>query len=176
MAGDHRTVIETIVRRIDLAHDHIAICINGAGLRAQLGLPEAPSQDLDAYEVDAQETVLHCPVIKVRRGHALRLILPPSTPSAPPQQRDDKLVQLVAEAHAARMLVMEHPAKAIATIATEHSRCRTRLAKLVGLSCLAPDIVTAIVEGRQPAKLTAKLLTNIDLPLSWQEQRAALGF
>ena len=64
----------------------------------------------------------------------------------------------------------------IATIATEHSRCRTRLAKLVGLSCLAPDIVTAIVEGRQPAKLTAKLLTNIDLPLSWQEQRAALGF
>jgi hypothetical protein len=50
------------------------------------------------------------------------------------------------------------------------------LAKLVGLSCLAPDIVTAIVEGRQPAKLTATILTGTDLPLCWREQRVALGF
>jgi hypothetical protein len=53
---------------------------------------------------------------------------------------------------------------------------RTRLAKLIGLSCLTPDIVTAIVGGRQPAKLTAKMLASIDLPLCWREQRAALGF
>lgn len=53
---------------------------------------------------------------------------------------------------------------------------RTRFAKLVGLSCLAPDIVTAIIEGRQPAELTAKMLTSIGLPICWREQRAALGF
>jgi site-specific DNA recombinase len=160
-----------ILRRIDLAHDNIAICINCAGLRAQLGLAE----QID-FEADHQDIVLHCPVQKVRRGHALRLMLPPSTPITLPQHRDDKLAQLVAEAHAARTLVKDHPDKAIATIAAEHGRCRTRLGKLVGLSCLAPDIVTAIVEGRQPATLTAKLLANIDLPLCWREQRAALGF
>jgi len=123
-----------------------------------------------------EETVLHCPVIKVRRGHALRLILSPSTPAVPPRARDEKLVQLVAEAHAARKLVLENPGRAVASIAAEHGRCRTRLAKLVGLSCLAPDIVTAIVEGRQPAKLTATMLSSMDLPLCWREQRAAFGF
>jgi hypothetical protein len=47
---------------------------------------------------------------------------------------------------------------------------------LVALSCLAPDIVTAIVEGKQPEHLTANRLMGIPLPLSWAEQRAALGF
>lgn len=174
VVGECRIVIDAIVRRIDLAQDDIAISINDAGLRARLGLPDALGRDTATEE--SPEVVLHCPVTKVRRGHALRLILPPSAPTALPQQRDEKLVQLVAEAHAARTLVMEHPTKPIATIAAERGRCRTRLAKLVGLSCLAPDIVTAIVEGRQPAKLTAKLLSSIDLPLSWLEQRVFLGF
>ncbi len=169
--ADCQTIIKAIVLRIDLAQDDIAIRINPMGLRAQLGLAEPANQ-----EDDDKDIILHNPVMKVRRGHALRLILPPSAPTALPQQRDDKLVQLVAEAHAARALVMEHPAKAMATIAAEHGRCRTRLAKLVGLSCLAPDIVTAIVEGRQPATLTAKLLSSTDLPLCWREQRVALGF
>lgn len=169
--GECQAIVKTIVRRIDLAHDNIAININDAGLRAQLGLPE-PQGEVD----DDQEVVLDCPVAKVRRGHALRLILPPSAPIAPPPHRDDKLVQLVAEAHAAQMLVMENLDKPLATIAAEHSRCRSRLAKLVGLSCLAPDIVTAIIEGRQPTTLTAKQLSSIALPLCWKEQRASLGF
>jgi DNA invertase Pin-like site-specific DNA recombinase len=169
--GECRETIERIVRRVDLAQDNIAICMDDIGLRVQLGLPEVLSGG-----GDQEELVLHCPVVKVRRGHALRLVLPPSTAAVPPRQRDEKLVQLVAEAHIARKLVMQNPGRAVASIAADHGRCRTRLAKLVGLSCLAPDIVTAIVEGRQPAKLTAKMLTTIDLPLCWREQRAAFGF
>jgi hypothetical protein len=51
-----------------------------------------------------------------------------------------------------------------------------RLGKLAALACLVPDIVTAIVEGRQPASLTACTLRDIDLPLAWPDQRALLGF
>lgn len=54
--------------------------------------------------------------------------------------------------------------------------CRTRLGKLAALACLAPDIITAIVEGRQPASLTARTLQDIDLPLAWIDQWALLGF
>jgi site-specific DNA recombinase len=88
-----RAIIETIVQRIDLAHDTFAIRINGTGLRAQLGQSEPQH-----YDFDFQDIVLDCPVQKIRRGHALRLILPPSAPTALPAQRDDKLVHLVAEA------------------------------------------------------------------------------
>ncbi|WP_310534090.1 hypothetical protein [Novosphingobium sp.] len=38
------------------------------------------------------------------------------------------------------------------------------------------DIITAIVEGRQPTSLTARTLHDIDLPLAWADQRALLGF
>ena len=41
---------------------------------------------------------------------------------------------------------------------------------------LAPDIVVAILNGRQPAGLTAsQLISDSRLPLEWSAQRAALG-
>jgi hypothetical protein len=76
----------------------------------------------------------------------------------------------------ARKLLAANPVQSIASIAAGHGRCRTRLGKLAALSCLAPDIVTAIVEGRQPPLLTARTLQDIDLPLAWVDQRALLGF
>jgi hypothetical protein len=46
---------------------------------------------------------------------------------------------------------------------------------MLRLAYLAPDIVEAISEGRQPRSLTlAKLISP--LPLAWDEQRRALGF
>jgi hypothetical protein len=73
-------------------------------------------------------------------------------------------------------LILAEPAKAIATIAKEAGRCRTRLAKLASLGCLAPDIVTAIVEGRQPQTLTAAAVLAAELPPCWSAQRQILGF
>ena len=87
-----------------------------------------------------------------------------------------ELLCIVAEAHAARKLILASPDQSIAAIAAAHGRCRTRLGKLAALACLAPDIVTAIVEGRQSAALTARTLQEIDLPLGWPAQRALLGF
>ncbi len=49
--------------------------------------------------------------------------------------------------------------------------------RLLRLSYLAPDIVTAVVDGQQPPELTAeKLMRNTRLPLSWEAQRKRLGF
>jgi hypothetical protein len=45
----------------------------------------------------------------------------------------------------------------------------------VGLSCLAPDIIEAIVEGKQPETLTARRLDDPALPLEWVQQRKVLG-
>jgi hypothetical protein len=40
---------------------------------------------------------------------------------------------------------------------------------------LAPDIVEAILEGRQPPQLTVEKL-RLGAPLLWAEQRASFGF
>ena len=46
------------------------------------------------------------------------------------------------------------------------------------LAWLAPDITDAIVNGRQPSRLTAKELFRLagHLPLGWPQQRTLIGF
>ena len=51
------------------------------------------------------------------------------------------------------------------------------VSRMIGFAFLAPDIVEAIVHGRQPIELTAeKLKRQQNLPSAWSEQRHALGF
>ena len=125
----------------------------------------------------SEALVVTIPAIRVRRGHQLRLIIPgPEDAQRKVVRRDGKLVALLAEAHQARQLVLANPTSSLASLAREHGRCRTRLGRMVALSCLAPDIVTAIVEGRQPEHLTASRLMSHPLSLAWTDQRRELGF
>lgn len=73
----------------------------------------------------------------------------------------------------ARALVLTHPDSSLARTSGGHEKCRTRFGKLVGLARLAPDIVTAIVEDKQPEHLTAHRLMSKPLPLSWQSSGAS---
>ena len=51
------------------------------------------------------------------------------------------------------------------------------ISRVLSSAFLAPDIVAAILNGRQPVELTAKHLKRLKpLPLSWAEQRQRLGF
>ena len=53
----------------------------------------------------------------------------------------------------------------------------SEISRLLPLAFLAPDIVEAIMAGRQPPELTARHLKRFDnLPLDWDHQRKALGF
>jgi hypothetical protein len=169
-AKEKATLLPSILTRVNLREDGIDLTID----KAQLGT----AIDLDAI-ADGTEPVLVLTLAatKVRHGHQLRLIIPgPHILNITPATRDEKLVALVAEAHTARKLILISAEQSIASIAASHNRCRTRLGRLAALSCLAPDIVTAIVEGRQPATLTARTLQDIDLPLAWVDQRVLLGF
>ncbi len=118
---------------------------------------------------------LQIDAVRVRKGHQLRLVAPGPQESEPePPRRDSRLISLLGEAVRARELVLSRPGQSLNAIATSESRCRTRLTKLVALSCLAPDIVRTIVEGRQPPGLTVRRLSDVELPLCWKEQRTLL--
>jgi hypothetical protein len=168
-AAEKANLLLAGIDRIDLGETMIELRVDHRRIAKKLG-----------YEASIEQSAtieLTLPVVKVRRGHQLRLVIPgPEVINVQTAKRDEKLVTLVAEAHAARQLVLAQPDQSIAAIAARLGRCRTRLGKLAALSCLAPDIVTAIVEGRQPRALSARTLLDIELPLSWVDQRAMLGF
>jgi site-specific DNA recombinase len=68
-------------------------------------------------------------------------------------------------------------AGSLAAIAAREHLAVRYVGRLIRLAFLAPDIVEAIVDGRQPANLTTEELTRgIELPLSWRLQRTVLNF
>ena len=89
--------------------------------------------------------------------------------------RDQRLVGLLSEAMEARQIVLGTPDRPLQEIARAQGRCRKRLAKLVRLSWLAPDIIQTILDGRQPPTLTTSALLDAPLPIGWRDQRAVLG-
>ena len=162
-------LLATLRPQAALSDDAITITLDPADVASTLGA----SHHLEASALSVE---LSCAATKIRRGHQLRLVIrgPDQMPKHP-VARNEKLVALVAEAHGARQLMLDHPGKSIGSIATAEKRCRTRLAQLAGLACLAPDIVAAIVEGRQPVALTPRALLDTQLPVGWTEQRRVLG-
>ena len=163
-------LVNQMIARIDLSEEAIDLSVDKLAVAGALGLVP----DLD---MENKAMVLTLPATRVRHGHQLQLIIPSQQPlSIVRTTRDEKLVALVAEAHQARQLLLASPQRSIAAIAFDQGRCRTRLGRLVALACLAPDIVTAIVEGRQPLTLTSRALMEFELPLGWTDQRVLLGF
>ena len=162
-------LLDRVIARIDISDTGVVVHLHHRGLAAEL--------DLAAELVREDGLAIAIPAVRVRRGHQLRLIIPGTECGrAKPAARDGKLVALILEAIAARKLIEDNPERSISSIAADHGRCRTRLGKLVQLSCLAPDIVQAIVEGRQPDTMDAKSLARTALPLDWSDQRRMLGF
>ncbi|WP_428332623.1 recombinase family protein [Novosphingobium sp.] len=162
-----------LVRRVALIDDRIDLTISAVKLGHALEFPQR--SDTEGNRQDETIT-LSMPVAKVRRGHQLRLVIPgPAAPKVEPARRDARLVALLADAMAARNLVIANPDKSLNALASAHGKCRTRLGKLIALSCLAPDIVSAIIEGRQPVSLTSRALMDSDMPTQWAVQRTRFG-
>ena len=102
-----------------------------------------------------------------RYGHELRLRLD----SADERHRDPKLMQLLVRAWRARDALLT-PGEM-----TLNPHERRELKRLARMAYLAPDIITAILDGSQPVTLRARQLERMgNVPMDWQAQRQALGF
>ncbi len=66
--------------------------------------------------------------------------------------------------------------RSLAEIARGEGIAKRYVERLARLAFVAPAMVEAICQGRQPAELNAETLLNrIDLPLEWPLQAKALG-
>lgn len=98
------------------------------------------------------------------------------SPGTTPVQIDPVLLKTIARAHRWFNALAIRQATSVAELAKREGVNDRYIRSLMHLAFLAPRVVEAIVEGHQPADLTAKsLATRIDLPLGWQDQMQALG-
>jgi hypothetical protein len=127
-----------------------------------------------ALELDT--LTIRIPVRLQRRG-GRKLIMTPEGSAAPTPKpsRDETLVKALVRAHRWRWKIESGHATSITDLAEQEGVTDAYVCRLLPLTCLAPDIVEAILDGRQPKGLRmAEMLGNG--PLSREEQRGAWGF
>lgn len=62
--------------------------------------------------------------------------------------------------------------RSVADLATEQGLSKDYFGVLLRASYLTPDIVAAILDGRQPVQLNwQRLVRTTNLPIDWQQQR-----
>jgi site-specific DNA recombinase len=87
------------------------------------------------------------------------------------------LIRLLAKAFAIRQQLFESDGGTMRDVAAAQHTTGSYATRLLRLTFLAPEIIRAILDGEQPATLTAhRLMADTRLPLTWTEQRAHLGF
>jgi hypothetical protein len=89
--------------------------------------------------------------------------------------RDEPLIKALVRAHRWRRKIESGQAHSITDVAEQEGVTVAYVCRLLPLTCLAPDVVEAILDGRQPKGLRlAEVLGNG--PLVWNAQREAWGF
>jgi hypothetical protein len=115
--------------------------------------------------------------MKLQRRGGRKLIITPEgvTPATPKPRRDETLNKALVRAHRWRRSIESGRAKSITDLAEQEGVTDAYVCRLMPLTCLAPEIVEAILDGRQPKGLRlAEMLGNG--PLVWEEQRVSWGF
>lgn len=108
------------------------------------------------------------------KNNGAKLVLQTNTDRHTP---DSGLVALIARAHHWHKLLVDGAHQTISDLAESEGINRWDVSRQLPLVFLAPDITQAILEGRQPVDLTiTRLKRAVPLPLSWEDQRRALGF
>jgi hypothetical protein len=82
---------------------------------------------------------------------------------------DPSLLRIIARAHHIQARLIQNPKLTVQDIAREEQVSAAYLYSLLRLPWLAPDITTAIINGRKPPQLTAQTLMRLtpQLPTGW---------
>src|ERR1700732_3200307 len=118
---------------------------------------------------------LTVPVGLKRVGRELRMLVANADDQTP---ADPSLLRIIARAHHIQARLTQNPKLSVHDIAREERMSAAYFYSLLRLPWLAPDITTAIINGRKPLQLTAQTLMRLTprLPAGWAEQRRLLGF
>lgn len=114
---------------------------------------------------------IHVPFRIAKRGGRKEMVLPEGFEQA--RKADSTLVKALARAFRWKRMLESGEFASISELAEHEGIAFTYMARVLRLSLLAPDIVEAILDGRQGQEVT---LAHVMDPLSivWSDQRAYL--
>ncbi|WP_301259323.1 hypothetical protein [Eleftheria terrae] len=118
--------------------------------------------------------------LTIRRRHIRKVLTLPTGQDAPASLAtlDVSMIKVLGKAFYWQRLMEEGGAVSTKDLARLLKLDAGWVAEALRLTLLAPDIVEAILEGKQPRYLNLHMIRGREdlLPQNWQEQRRLLGF
>jgi hypothetical protein len=123
---------------------------------------------------DGRTATVSIPVTFLQRGGRKQILTPPgTTPWSPATRVDTALVKAVVRAHRWRQMLESGEYANSAELAKAEKVNDSYLCRILRLTLIAPDIIEAILTGRQPSTLQLDDLLK-PLPAVWELQHSAL--
>jgi hypothetical protein len=125
---------------------------------------------------EVETLTIRIPIQLRRRGGRKLIVTPEGTVRATPKpRRDDTLIKALVRAHRWRRQIESGRARSITDLAEQEGVTDAYVCRLLPLTCLAPDIMEAILDGRQPKGLRLAEVLGSG-PYVWSAQRETWGF
>jgi hypothetical protein len=130
----------------------------------------------ESVGIEVDTLTIRIPIQLQRRGGRKLIMTPEGVAApAPKPRRDETLIRAIVRAYRWRRRIESGKAKSITDLAEQEGVTIAYVCRLLPLTCLAPDLVEAILDGRQPKGLRlAEMLGNGSL--DWGKQKANWGF
>ena len=118
------------------------------------------------------ETVtIHVPFRVVKRGGRKEMCLPDGV--RPDRKADNTLVKALARAFRWKRMLESGEFSSISELAEREGIASSYMTRVLQLTLLAPDIVEAILDGRQRPEVTLTRLLE-PVPVEWSQQPSSL--
>jgi hypothetical protein len=115
---------------------------------------------------------LHVPFRVVKRGGRKEMQLPEG--ATQPRRADSTLVKALARAFRWKRMLESGEFATIAELAEREGIAPSYMTRVLRLTLLAPDIVAAILDGKQGSEVTlARVLEQF--PVAWSDQPGHIG-
>ena len=168
--AEYRVLLRRLVSKVLVTPGRVDVHILPIGLTDLLGPGSAAGTQAES---DVASTILTTPVQLMRWKKEVRLLVQGPAGATEP---NPALVRLIGRAHMLWATLLKESIT-ITELAQREGVTKSYVTRLVRLTCLAPDIKAAIMDGQQPAGFTAdSLMLDSRLPLAWSQQRQMLGF
>ena len=120
---------------------------------------------------DQRTLTVRVPFAIKKRGGRKLVIAPDCASWTPPQIRiDNTIVKAIARAHRWKRVLESGEFASVAELAAAEKINQSYVCRVLRLTLLAPDIVEAILDGRQPVELQMDELLK-PLSAEWNRQR-----
>jgi hypothetical protein len=125
--------------------------------------------------LDGSTLTVRVPLTFRKRGGRKLVIAPYGSDFwAPPRPRvDNTMVKALARAHRWKRMLESGEFATVQDLATAEKINASYVGRVLRLTLLSPEIVEAILDGRQPADLQLEDLLK-PFPVGWREQRAEI--